>query len=36
MNCEASILAQAAKMTGAKIIKHLDDIACSLSHRSQL
>ncbi|KAK8800903.1 hypothetical protein WA588_001734, partial [Blastocystis sp. NMH] len=27
VNCEASILAQAAKMTGAKIIKHLDDIA---------
>ena len=28
MNCEGGILQQAAQMTGAKIIKHLDDIAC--------
>lgn len=28
MNCEGSVLQQAAQMTGAKIIKHLDDIAC--------
>ena len=29
VNCEGSLLMQAARMTGAKIIRHLDDIACS-------
>lgn len=30
VNCEKEMLEQVSRMTGAQIIKHLDDIACIL------